>query len=203
MSRGVSCADQSPIALKPGKIRGTSLPQEYYLSILIQHMSDNRWLGKEGHACEWNGVGCNAERIITDLRWSGCGLRGTVPWEHIPETVLSLDFGKSEFEFGEKFSRNNLQGTVNWGAFPRMLRELSLSHNKFEGEILFAELPATLRKLNLKSNRFSGVICFETIPKDLVFCDLTKNRDLRGKLDQTKLGGSVRFNVAHTMIAVL
>ena len=103
---------------------------------------------------------------------------------------------------GHLFDRNELHGTVDWGALPRALEKLSLSYNQFEGGVVFSELPRTLRELDVEANRFSGEVDFEAIPEDMFACVLSHNWKLRGTLDYSKLRKRVIFMVSSTEIEV-
>mmetsp|Transcript_8442 Transcript_8442/g.11380 ORF Transcript_8442/g.11380 Transcript_8442/m.11380 type:complete len:211 (+) Transcript_8442:86-718(+) len=181
----ITAAD-TPSYLRPSKIRGVALPSDYELVCFIQNISnaDSSWV-PERPACEWAGVYCNARQEVTEVNWGGKQLRGTPRWQHLPETLLSLDLGERSGEC------NHLCGEVDFCALSSKITGLSLELNKFSGELDLASLPQTLVDVFLQDNLFSGEVEFTSLPFALQRLDLSGNSELRGVLHRNKIPTTV------------
>ncbi|CAJ1953930.1 unnamed protein product [Cylindrotheca closterium] len=132
-----------------------------------------KWSASNFDECQWNGVKCNAEGLVTELRLGGRSYGGTIPRE-IRILQRSLEF--------LDISKNELVGTLNEDFFQlTQLKRVYLYQNKISGGIspsfallqnlthlhmsqcqLSGPLPNDLRRmtnlryLNLHRNRISG-----------------------------------------------
>lgn len=117
--------------------------------VLWGEFDTHTWLGAEGTECDWAGVHCENDHVIT-LRLS-FGLMGSLP----PELGLLTKLTSLDLGFG-----NNLTGNIptELGQLTQ-LNELDLGGSQLIGEIpLELGLLTQLDKLNLDDNRLTGSI---------------------------------------------
>ena len=185
-----STADDMPSA-RLGKIRGVNLPVEYKLEKLIKGIQNphSSW-STSTPACEWDGVDCNDEDEVDCINWTNRGLRGTLDWKHIPETVRS---GYVRI--------NKIEGTLELSALPRGLEKFWAEDNKLYGPLQFSDLPPSLKILNLSDNNFVGNVDFSNLPSELTGLNISNNKHLSGTLCLKNIPSTLAYrNVACTKI---
>lgn len=108
-----------------------------------------RWLGAESE-CNWYGVTCNQEGVVTHLDLQRNGLEGNLPVELFSLTAMQgLSLGHNE----------KIRGTI-----PRQISQwtqlqyLDLDYNDLEGDFPNVYQTRTLQAIDLNNNRFSGTI---------------------------------------------
>ena len=198
------CAADVP-STRPGKIRGSELPQEYKLHRFAQGIKPLHptW-STNTPACEWYGVRCDKEGEVTELDFNDGSLQGTVFLEHLPKFVVMVDLSCNEFrglaEFGLLASNLEilrLQGNLFTGSIenlPGLLLYFSVACNMLTGELNFALLPATLHSLDVSFNKLSGALHFGDIKSKLTNIDLRRNF----------FGGEVNFkSIPSTVLSLL
>jgi len=158
--------------LKPGKVQGSSMPQEYNLMRLIQNIENPRpsW-NTSTPACEWEDVSCDQSSMVTEINWEVLHLRGLLCLEYLPDSII--DFHASE---------NALFGSVRLDYLPGPLELLNLSENAFSGAVDLVSLPSALRSLYLDENMFTGSVVLNSLPSQLRILNLAANK-LTGTLD--------------------
>ena len=155
--------------LKPKKVSGVSVPQEYDLVRLLKDVenSHSTWTTTTP-ACKWSGINCNAAGIIQVIDWRSYGLRGSLDWQYLPNQLIWLILRK-----------NKLTGEVPFKSLPSTLVCLSLQNNRFSGNPCFKSLPL-LKSVSLSNNQFEGWVDFDSLPNSLKDLYLSGNSKLRG-----------------------
>ena len=173
-----------------GKVRGSSLPQEYELARLIADVrnSHSSW-NVSIAACKWQGVTCDEELRVTQIYWTKRlwneyltyvkvnlkPLAGPLHWHYLPRTLLRFSVAS-----------NKLIGTVPLDSLPPDLLFFYASDNTFTGELNLTSLPLTLKGLSLKANMFEGCVDFTQLPPNLTFLTVSGN-ELSGIVDLSSL----------------
>ena len=194
-----------------GKIRGSTLPQEYDLSRLLQnfeilHPSWNTLTP----ACEWQGITCGSDfphlcvsnSQVTQIYWNEMSLRGSLQWDYLPLSVHSFHIGNNWITGSVPFHtlpshftclqllNNQFTGPVDFVRLPQSLRNLCLNSNLFYGEADLTHLPPGLVSLQFSSNKFSGTLDLCSLPHGLALLELRDNA-LSGPLDLRQLPSSL------------
>ena len=186
------CSDHSH-RRRLGKVKGMSLPQEVQLSRVIANVSNPApsW-NTFFMACEWAGVGCDAQLQVERIDWSSSRLtatgllQGTVALNLLPESVRSFNIGNNEL-VGMRTDLDSLppglvklemysnlhHGPLSLSGLPNTLRELSFSRNCFHGTLTVDTVPTSLRVLDASYNNFKELIVKE-LPK-LLQIDVVQN----------------------------
>ena len=171
-TRITTMCDEALPRSRAAKVRGASLPPEYYLVQLVRHVENphNSW-SSDTIAHKWNGVRCanfTSENVV-EIYWSGFQLRGVLQWEFLPRTLRTLILWTNEFS-----------GSVEWQHLPRNLEVLRLSENLFTGPIELHHFPQTLKFVSLSKNNFTGNIDFTFMPPGMLQFYVTQNFNLGG-----------------------
>ena len=183
---GKDCAAPS----RGHKVRANLFPAEHSLALFVCDIEDpdESWVGYNA-ACDWFGVTVNQARFVTEIRWSGMGLQGTLQWKHLPATVEVLEIGAG---FRDRlFRQNHLQGTLDFSLLPPCLVWFSATANDFSGTLDFTQLPPSLRHLGLHGNQFNGEVDLTNLPPNIEHIFIGKNL-FSGRLDFSKLPGGLK-----------
>ncbi|KAG7348625.1 two component regulator [Nitzschia inconspicua] len=145
--------------------------------------------------CEWQGITCDDDRMISQIDFSDFALSGTIPNEiKFLQRLTVLDLSNNQLQGSlpnelydlELMQRvylyqNRLTGTLSpWIGQWDDLEVLHLSNNRFRGPIP-QQLQSDedrfrpLRYLNLYDNRFTGTIPSNLRWRDLQYLDLGRN----------------------------
>ena len=194
------CADQDlkengtkKSALYPGsKIRGTDLPIEYDLARLVRGIENPRksWT-TECPGCLWEGVKCDKNETVTDIRWTYNTLCGSLDLGYLPSQLKAF-----------RAFHNKLSGDFPFDVLPKTLETLLIQENNFHGTFNSYDLPPLLEVLNIEKNRFSGYVDFFALPASLRFAYISGNEMLQGKLDVIDLPKDIFYDVNGTQIIV-
>lgn len=167
---------------------------ERLLSDLPGHELPDTWSANfDQPECQWDGVQCNDDGVVTHLKWMDEGLYGPIPLDlalltdlevldiaenQIPGTIPSTLYNLTNLEY-IFLHANRLTGTLSEDVGQlTQLRKLFLSDNSLTGSLPSEiKLADKLEYLNLYNNHFTG-----TIPEqlhhlhDLHHLDLGLNR---------------------------
>ena len=187
--------------VRPAKVHGSALPQEYLLEKILQDVkvvplkipvrSPFCW-STETPACKWRGVTCDAQGIVTKIYWGCCNLNGELHWEFLPKTLITFNARSNE-----------LRGIVELIDLPPGLESFSASYNLHGGTPDLRELPLTMKELWLEYNCFEGRVDLDALPKSMKALHLEENQDLSGQIDVSKLPPKLYYNIRSTNITML
>lgn len=116
-------------------------------------------------ACQWYGVGCDADGHVSIIVWQNMALGGNINFTTLPQGLQVL-----------YLPDNQLTGTPNFVALPQGLQELALGANQFTGTPNLATLPQGLRGLTLNVNLLTGTPNLATLPQGLQQLYLQNNK---------------------------
>ena len=195
---------ESQVPRRPGKVRGSHMPAEFVLPIIISNIENppSSWSDPH-HACTWPGVLCDDLAQLIAINWSGRQLRGNIRWDGLPFSLLRLDLGKdkyhSNFLKGDfqlctvpslvtnlDVNENLYRHTLDMTSLPGAAQSFSFQKNRFRGHVDLTSLPTGLLELNLSQNMFSGNLNFEHIPCGMRTLRLGRNR-FEGIVDFSQL----------------
>ncbi|KAK4340773.1 hypothetical protein RND71_039274 [Anisodus tanguticus] len=161
---------------------------------LKQHWSDSEFLQSwnlNSSACNWSGVSCINDGVVTELHLGGKKIGGTIPSTIcLLKNLTLIDLSNNNISGtipGELFGMNQLlnlylNGNMLSGEMPKQiqasqLRNLNLSENYLNGLIPDEMFQLHhLRHLSLSSNYLSGVIPDEMNLFSLYDMDLSHNQ---------------------------
>ena len=168
---------------RPSKVHKSILAPEYHLAQFVANISNPHpsWT-VENTAEDWGGVQLSKNSEIHSIYWSALGLRGSLNFAFIPNTLKDL-----------RVERNHLTGPINIGHSAEKLRDCYLDSNKLNGEIAFSELPRTLHFFWARSNCCTGKVDLTSLPPTI--------RDLL--IDSNDFSGSVLFGFLPPTISKL
>ena len=114
----------------------------------LQTGSPNTWKQLQGDCCGVS-ITCDGSQRVTEIRWRGFELNGTINGTAIPSTVTDLNLG-----------RNDITGPIP-NSLPSGLVQLWLDGNQMSGDLPF--FPNTIEYLYLgfpgyPGNHFSGTL---------------------------------------------
>ena len=114
--------------------------------------------------CEWEGVGCNAAKILTRVDLSKVDRFTHFCLEFVPSTVQYLLLAKKpicgplhvqqlprDLRHGH-FQETKLTGTINLQVLPQKVITMQLQVNQLKGVVYIGDLPPSMRSLNLAGN---------------------------------------------------
>lgn len=172
----------------------------------------DKWM-TNAHSCDWMGVECNADKVVTKITLERNRLSGKIPVDIsiIANNIETLDFTDNimhmrDEDFDAFLSLKNLQSLLmddnylfhddglppQFGAL-KNLEKLRLSYNIFEGNLEDGETPilgamTKLTHLEIESNYFSGPFPSAIAQLDkLTYCYLRRN-DMTFDLEFMKVG---------------
>ena len=144
-----------------------NVPQEFDLERLTSglHNRAASWTADRS-ACEWEGIACDADKLIKEVRWSGKKLTGFMKFQYIPRSVSSFDI-----------EYNSVGGEIGLSDFSRLeeLTDFFLGRNTFTGNPDLTELPQCLNAAWLERNKLYGDVCLTQLPADLWYLDISDN----------------------------
>ena len=189
------------IPLKAAKVRGNLPPPEYQLAHLIENLIVERhrpsW-SIDNPGCKWSGITCDEEGHVIGIKWYRFRLSGSLQWEFLPHTVVTLNLNSNEMKskvpftelppklFNTCMDNNFFRGKADFTALPDTMAYMVLSNNNFSGEICLTKLPQNLSSLNLINNQFSGPLDLTNLPSSLSSLFLSNNR-FRGHVSLSSL----------------
>mmetsp|Transcript_17462 Transcript_17462/g.24291 ORF Transcript_17462/g.24291 Transcript_17462/m.24291 type:complete len:212 (+) Transcript_17462:52-687(+) len=185
-----------------GKARRFTLPQELVMEKVIQGIQnpDISWK-VDKPVSTWKGVKCEEHGEITSISWPGEGLKGTVAFQDLPQTLLELNLADIVFYCGEL--ENFFEGTVPFDKLPPRLIKFDLGNNLFYGNVNLVQLPESLEDLRLNHNNFSGLVEFHSLPPWLSVLHLQWNNGLYGTIMPNVLPASLQnYEFERTSITV-
>ena len=170
---------------RPGKVRGSNLPQEYELSQFVANIENPypSW-NTSTPACEWKGAWCDTEQKVRYINWHsfiGQQLRGSLQWNYFVFTL---------HEFRAPY--NKLTGNVRLDMLPSKFVEFSIPSNLFTGGLELCDLPESLEEVQLYRNDFQGSIDMSCLGKNIRTLKVSRN-DLSGEIDFTSLPSCIDF----------
>ena len=121
----------------------TDLDALYLMTLNVTNKRPS-WL-QSTPACQWEGVGCNADGHVVQIEWSSFNLGGYPNLATLPQGLQYLDV-----------AGNQLTGNPNLGTLPQGLQHLDLSINEFTGTPDLAMLPQGLQHVDLSANQLTG-----------------------------------------------
>ena len=109
------------IPLKAAKVRGNLPPPEYQLAHLIENLIVERhrpsW-SIDNPGCKWSGITCDEESHVIGINWNLFRLSGSLQWEFLPHTVVTLNLNS-----------NKLEGKVPFTELPPKLFNTCMGNN--------------------------------------------------------------------------
>ena len=87
---------------RAAKVSGSNLPQEMGMERLISgiHPQHQSWSSLTP-ACEWKGIACSADMLVTEIVWDHEELSGSLKLVHIPSSVTEFDIEENSLS-GER-----------------------------------------------------------------------------------------------------
>eukprot|EP00584_Thalassiosira_punctigera_P022656 CAMPEP_0172573310 /NCGR_PEP_ID=MMETSP1067-20121228/136119_1 /TAXON_ID=265564 ORGANISM="Thalassiosira punctigera, Strain Tpunct2005C2" /NCGR_SAMPLE_ID=MMETSP1067 /ASSEMBLY_ACC=CAM_ASM_000444 /LENGTH=1416 /DNA_ID=CAMNT_0013365909 /DNA_START=302 /DNA_END=4550 /DNA_ORIENTATION=- len=119
--------------------------KEFYRENGGEHWFNNDgWLEDEDH-CNWFGVACNGDGLVTELNLRNNNLTGTNPFALLPPELTWLDLAE-----------NNLSGAISEPILIlRKLVHIDISKNQFSGHADMTFAPSTVHA-NYSNNKFTS-----------------------------------------------
>ena len=117
----------------------------------------------------------------------GFDLGGTIDFQYVPSTALSLAIRDLEFEGtietaqlpgGLEFlslTGNKLTGTFCVEHLPKNLRKIFICGNKFCGDLRVDCMPPAVERFDAGDNQFSGEVDLSRLPSKLAMLDISEN----------------------------
>jgi hypothetical protein len=170
-----------------------------------------RWLSATDE-CDWSGIQCDDNGIVTSIDLKGAGLKGTFPaFISLLRglTQLALTYGALSGALPQEISQltnlqdltligNQLEAPIPDSLFSLPLVKLNLSYNKYEGTI-----PTSIGNLSsigglfLSDNKFAGPLPAElSLATSLEFLQLQRNA-FTGSILPTSWGDLVQLQQLH------
>ena len=186
------------------------LPSEFELARLISGIENphSSW-NTDTSACKWEGVVCNADGEVVEIRWQKRAyvsimpkLSGILFFEYLPHTLSVFDASNNQLTGEIPFERLRGIQTLNLSdncyckrldltSLPESMTHLNLSNNEFTGEVSLSVLPAQLYELCLSGNLLTGLPDLTALPKSMTLLSLDRNQ-FSGVVDLTRLPSTLR-----------
>jgi len=118
-------------------------------STAVSRARSNSWSQPNADICLWQGVTCNNENLVTEIKWSNQSLTGTM----IPEISLLDKLEKLDI------ADNDISGTMDLFWKLPSLKHLYIFANKFTGSIpSTTQAPGNLTALYAHGNQLTGTL---------------------------------------------
>ena len=195
--------------IRPGKIRGANLPQEYELTRLTCEIANppSSW-NTSTKASDWMGVSCDENSRVTRINWSYMDLIGTLQWDYLCSTLQEFQVWQNGFSGNVPLNKlpaemtkleiscNAFSGELDFSHLPEKMDTIILTQNNFEGCVDLTRLPEALTFFNINENNFSRSVCLSNLPSNLRLLGLARNH-FTGPLDLQHLPPSLQVFEGH------
>ena len=191
-------SDAERAKVRPGRIRGSFLSQEFLMAQLVakfELLDDDSWK-EDVPVCKWYGVDCNDDGKIIEINWDHVLSYGEFDFSLLPATLIRLSLSKM-------FDDDLFTGCPDFTLLPNDMHYLDISGNAFSGTPDFTRCPAGLTYVDLSDNCFSGEISLGRLPSTIKTVSLAYNGSLSGHVSRFLAARIMSVNIESTKITII